>query len=77
MIRLRTQDGTALPVPAETAFVEIVNDHDQTVGCVLYSPAPGAVYQIWPGSEDARRYEGLFNKTGLRFADRIIHRVAS
>lgn len=74
MLQIRKADGTVIPVPQDAHFVEIVNDHDGTVGMVLFQPVPGTILTIEPGNKDTGRYEQMFQKFGVRFADKIIHR---
>lgn len=73
MILIRKQDGSTIKVD-EPAFVELVNETDNTVGLVFCQPRPGVVLQIPPGSMDAGRYEGMFRKKGVKFAKHIINR---
>lgn len=71
MLRLRHQDGKLTEVP-EGVFVEIVDPGTQKLGAALFSPRPGEVLQITPGSRDARRYTTMF--PGVQFADAVIPR---
>lgn len=72
MLRLRHQDGRTSEVP-EGVFVEIVDPGTQKLGAALFSPRPGEVLHITPGSRDARRYTTMF--PGAQFADAVIPRT--
>ena len=74
MIQLRKTDGTTIPVPTDAKFVELVNEHDNTVMMVFFQVQPGVILRIAPGSTDAVRYEQLFQKQGVRFTNTMIER---
>lgn len=77
MIRLRKKDGTAIEVPPDVTFVELVNDVDGSLMLVFMQVQPGAILKINPGTSDAARYESLFHSKGVVFSPSMIERTAT
>jgi hypothetical protein len=74
MIQIRRPDGTVKPVPGEGNFVELVNDVDKTVMMVFVQLKPGVILKISPQTADAKRYEDIFKKVGVKFSKFVIVR---
>lgn len=75
MIRIRKTDGSAITVPPDAQFVELVNDSDGRVMLVFYQVQPGMLLQISPGSRDAMLYEGMFKNQDVLFSETVIDKM--
>jgi len=73
MIQIRKTNGEVVPVPTG-CFVELVNDHDQSVNLAFYQEAPGTVIQVSPETKAAKRYADMFKSLGVKFNDMMILR---
>jgi hypothetical protein len=76
MIRVRKTDGSAITIPPDGQFIELVNDSDGRVMLVFYQVQPGMILQINPGSKDAMMYEGMFQSQNVLFSDSVIDKIS-
>ena len=75
MITLRTKSGDSLDINAnDLPYVEIRNDFDGTIIRLFIQAEPGKLIEVFPGTDDAGRYEALMSKQRVKFATTIINR---